>query len=421
VTRGVASTDVVIERADILSREVRTLIEGLNAELSSRYPEDGATHFRLDPNEVAPGHGAFLVARRAGEPVGCGAVRRIDARTAEIKRMYVRPEARGHRVGRAVLAALETEAQRLGLTRLVLETGVRQPEAIALYERAGFARIPAFGEYVDSPLSVCMAKDLAPRPFYGEFAWAYDYLVERPVAAECAGMAATLARRGIGPGATLLDAGCGNGRYAVELARRGFVVTGVDRSPALLEEAAARARATGSARSVKFELADILISAAGSGYYAVLCRGVLNDLVSAEARAAAFAAFAQALRPRGALLLDVRDWDATVARKTAEPVSEKRVDTPRGRLVFRTVSRLDPATRRLLVSERHTLAAPSGETTAPHEFVMRCWTREELAAGLRAAGFESVEYAGTYESAPESAPPVGAGDRIVAVASLGVR
>jgi GNAT superfamily N-acetyltransferase/SAM-dependent methyltransferase len=417
VTRGKTSTDVGIERADILSGEVLSLIEALNAELSGRYPEDGATHFRLDPSEVAPGHGAFLVARRAGRPVGCGAVRRVEAGIGEVKRMYVSPEARSGGVGRAVLTALESEARALGLVRLVLETGVRQPEAIALYERAGFSRVPAFDEYVNSPLSVCMAKDLGPRPFYGEFAWAYDYLVERPVAAECAGMAAILARRGIDPGARLLDAGCGTGRYAVELARRGFVVTGADRSPALLEEAAASARTAGGALPVTFERADIPASAAGSGYDAVLCRGVLNDLVSAQDRAAVFGVFARALRPRGALLLDVRDWDATAARKTAEPVSEKRVDTPRGRLVFRTVSRLDPATRRLLVSERHTLTAPSGETTAAHEFVMRCWTREELDAALRAAGFESVEYSATYESQL----PVGAGDRIVAAASLGTR
>jgi SAM-dependent methyltransferase len=230
-------------------------------------------------------------------------------------------------------------------------------------------------------------------------------------------MAATLARRGIDPGATLLDAGCGTGSYAVELARRGFVVTGVDRSPALLEEAAASARAAGGGLRLRFERADILALAADPGYDALVCRGVLNDLVSAEERAAVFAAFARALRPRGALLLDVRDWDATVERKTAEPVTERRVETPRGRLVFSSVSRLDPATRRLLVSERHTLTAPSGETTAAHEFVMRCWTREELDAGLRAAGFESVEYSATYESAP----PVGAGDRIVAAASLGSR
>jgi putative acetyltransferase len=179
VTRAVASTDVVVERADILSGEARSLIEALNAELSSRYPEDGATHFRLDPDEVAPGHGAFLVARRTGRPVGCGAVRRIEAGIGEVKRMYVSPEARSGGVGRAVLTALENETRALGLVRLVLETGIRQPEAIALYERAGFSRIPAFGEYVHSPLSVCMAKDLAPRPFYGEFAWAYDYVVAR--------------------------------------------------------------------------------------------------------------------------------------------------------------------------------------------------------------------------------------------------
>lgn len=152
--------DLTVERADIRSPEARALIEALNAELSSRYPEDGATHFRLGAEEVAQGRGAFLIAARAGKPVGCGAIRRIEASTAEIKRMYVSPEARRQRVGRAVLSALEREARALGCARLVLETGIRQQEAIALYERDGFSRIPAFGEYVHSPLSVCMAKDL---------------------------------------------------------------------------------------------------------------------------------------------------------------------------------------------------------------------------------------------------------------------
>lgn len=152
--------EVTVERADIGSAVVRALITALNAELSGRYPEDGATHFRLDPDEVGPGRGAFMIAARAGEPVGCGAVRRIEPGVGEIKRMYVCPAARGLGIGRAVLDALEAEARALGLTRLVLETGVRQPEAIALYERVGYARIAAFGEYVDSPLSVCMAKDL---------------------------------------------------------------------------------------------------------------------------------------------------------------------------------------------------------------------------------------------------------------------
>ena len=155
-----ALSGVTVRRVDILSLEARALIEALNAELSRRYPEEGATHFRLDPGEVADGQGAFLIASSRGQPVGCGAVRRIEARTGEIKRMYVSPDARGCGIGRAVLAALEAEARALGIVRLVLETGLRQGEALALYEGAGFSRIPPFGEYVASPLSVCMAKDL---------------------------------------------------------------------------------------------------------------------------------------------------------------------------------------------------------------------------------------------------------------------
>lgn len=152
-----------ILRADILSPAAQQLIGALNAELTGRYPEDGANFFRLDAEEVSDGRGAFIVAYIDGEPIGCGAVRRIESDTAEIKRMYVAPGARGCGVGRQILAELEAEARRLGVTRLVLETGPRQPEAIAIYRRAGFEQIPLFGDYLGSPhpeLSVCMAKDL---------------------------------------------------------------------------------------------------------------------------------------------------------------------------------------------------------------------------------------------------------------------
>jgi putative acetyltransferase len=146
------------------------LIAALNAELAARYPEPGATHFRLEPREAAPGSGAFLVARWLDLPVGCGALRWLRApelihelgpRVGELKRMYVSPEVRGRGVGRALLARLEGEARNLGLTRLVLETGTRQLEAIALYRSAGFMPISAYGEYAASPgTSVCLAKEL---------------------------------------------------------------------------------------------------------------------------------------------------------------------------------------------------------------------------------------------------------------------
>jgi GNAT superfamily N-acetyltransferase len=152
-----------IRRADILSAVAERLVAALNAELNGRYPEEGANYFRLHPEEVADGRGAFFIAYIDGCSVGCGAVRRIEPLVAEIKRMYVAPSARGQGVGRQILSALEAEARRLGAIRLVLETGPRQPEAIALYTRAGFSPIPLFGDYLHSPhpeLSVCMAKDL---------------------------------------------------------------------------------------------------------------------------------------------------------------------------------------------------------------------------------------------------------------------
>jgi putative acetyltransferase len=154
------SAAVSVVRADILSPIAQELIRALNAEMTARYPEDGATFFRLDADEVAEGWGAFLIAYLGPRPVACGAVRRIDEGVGEIKRMYVSSDVRGRGIGRAVLAALEAEARGLGLRRLLLETGIRQAEALALYRRAGFSLIPPFGEYVHSPLSACMAKDL---------------------------------------------------------------------------------------------------------------------------------------------------------------------------------------------------------------------------------------------------------------------
>lgn len=248
------------------------------------------------------------------------------------------------------------------------------------------------------------------RPFYGEFAWAYDHLIPRPVAAECAGIAATLARRGLAPDATVLDAGCGSGRYALELARLGYRVTGLDRSPELLDEA--RRAAEASPATAHFVRGDLLALPPRASYDAILARGVLNDLVEDSERDAVFPTFAGALGVGGALLLDVRDWEATAADRSRRPVVEKRVQTPRGPLTFRTVTRLEPATQRMLISETHILAAGGGETTARYEFTMRCWTREELAARLGRAGFAAIEYAPGYGTGAGAG-----GDRIVAVAS----
>jgi len=153
--------NLVVRREALESEAARTLIGALNAELSGTYPEPGATHFRLDGDDVGEGRGAFVVAYMDGVAVGCGAVRKMEGETAELKRMYVAPEARGKGIGRAVLEALEAEARRLGVKTLLLETGIRQAAATAMYRSAGYRDIPPYGEYVASAAtSICMAKDL---------------------------------------------------------------------------------------------------------------------------------------------------------------------------------------------------------------------------------------------------------------------
>ncbi len=156
-----AASYITVQREELTSRPAQELIGALNDELSGVYSEPGATHFALDPAEVAPGRGSFLVAYREGAPVGCGAVRLLDETTAELKRMYVSPSFRGTGIGWRLLAALEGEARRLGAKRLVLETGVRQVAALALYARCGFEPIPLYGEYRLSPAtSICLGKPL---------------------------------------------------------------------------------------------------------------------------------------------------------------------------------------------------------------------------------------------------------------------
>lgn len=158
------SDTITITRADLAADSSRALIEALNAELTGAYPEPGANHFRLDPDEVAGGRGAFLVVYRDGTPVGCGALRVLEPGTAELKRMYVAPTERGRGLGRRLVDALEAEARALGVRRLVLETGIRQEAALALYRATGFEPIPLYGEYVNSPdTSVCLGKTL-PEP-----------------------------------------------------------------------------------------------------------------------------------------------------------------------------------------------------------------------------------------------------------------
>lgn len=93
-------------------------------------------------------------------PVGCGAIKAYDERSMEVKRMYVKPDYRGKGLAGTVLHELEQWTGELGFVSCVLETGIKQPEAIRLYSKSGYERIPNYGQYVGIDDSVCFQKQL---------------------------------------------------------------------------------------------------------------------------------------------------------------------------------------------------------------------------------------------------------------------
>jgi GNAT superfamily N-acetyltransferase len=136
------------------------LMAALQAEYVQRY--GGGDSTPVDAAEFTPPAGRFVIGYLDDEPVAMGGLRwRPGAQgEVELKRMYVTPPARGRGLSRLVLAALEDRARDLGATRVVLETGQRQPEAIGLYTSSGYERIDGFGHYRDAPLSLSFAKQL---------------------------------------------------------------------------------------------------------------------------------------------------------------------------------------------------------------------------------------------------------------------
>lgn len=140
------------------SSGAQLLIEALQGEYVERY--GGPDETPVDPAQFALPNGMFVIGYLDGAPVATGGLRRQTDGTVEVKRMYVVPEARRRGLSRTVLAALEDRARALGATRVVLETGQMQPEAISLYKSSGYEQIEGFGHYRCAPLSLSFAKTL---------------------------------------------------------------------------------------------------------------------------------------------------------------------------------------------------------------------------------------------------------------------
>lgn len=157
---GYDTPDELLEIAAVspASPDARAFIEALDTELHERYP--GIPPHGLHQRDLANPLVTFVIGRFRGEAVACGATRPIEPGVAEIKRMYVRRSARGHGFSKQILSALEDAARQAGVTRLILETGNRQPEAVSLYRTAGYVAIPPYGEYLGNEYSRCFEKIL---------------------------------------------------------------------------------------------------------------------------------------------------------------------------------------------------------------------------------------------------------------------
>ncbi len=159
-----------VDVADPRGSEAAELISALSAELARRYDymEDGSGDFK--PEHALGPRAAFVIGRVGGRPVGCGAIRPLEEDVAEVKRIFVQDDYRGRGYAKAIMRKLERFARKRGYTTLRLETGVRQPEAILLYEKLGYRRIPNYGKHAKSNMSVCFEKRLvSPRPHVARF------------------------------------------------------------------------------------------------------------------------------------------------------------------------------------------------------------------------------------------------------------
>jgi putative acetyltransferase len=146
-----------VKRTDSENQDFIGLVKHLDADLAER---DGNEHsFYAQFNKINKIK-YVVVAYENSQPVGCGAIKEYTPNTMEIKRMYTLPEYRGKGIASKVLSELEIWATELSYEKCILETGKKQPEAIALYKKNGYKLIPNYGQYAEIENSVCFEKDI---------------------------------------------------------------------------------------------------------------------------------------------------------------------------------------------------------------------------------------------------------------------
>ena len=146
---------IKIIRTTSENKDFIDLVKLLDADLAERDGDDHAFYHQFNKIDIIK-HAVVLYDNQ--KPLGCGAIKEFDATAMEVKRMYTSPESRGKGIATKILSELEKWTEELSYEKCVLETGKRQPEAIQLYTKSGYKKIPNYGQYVGIENSVCFEK-----------------------------------------------------------------------------------------------------------------------------------------------------------------------------------------------------------------------------------------------------------------------
>lgn len=150
-------SDLTLVRVDSDQADFRNLVALLDKDLAVRDGDEHAFYAQFNKVDAIK---EVVVAYLNNNPVGCGAIKPFSTTQAEVKRMFVDPASRKQGIASQILNELENWAAEIGFTSCVLETGKKQPEAIALYQKAGYQIIPNYGQYIGVDNSVCLLKQL---------------------------------------------------------------------------------------------------------------------------------------------------------------------------------------------------------------------------------------------------------------------
>jgi len=144
-------------RTDSDNKDFIDLVKFLDAELAELDGDEHAFYAQLNKTDKIK---TVIVAYENDKPISCGAIREYSPMITEVKRMYTMPESRGKGIATKVLIELEKWASELCYQKCILETGLRQPDAIRLYEKNGYKRISNYGKYAGIENSVCFEKEI---------------------------------------------------------------------------------------------------------------------------------------------------------------------------------------------------------------------------------------------------------------------